>query len=1228
MKSFYKLLSLVLTLTMMVSLVAMPSALAAVYYVGDTSAYKIEAKFVDASGADISSVATGETVYVALALKSFSTLQMGYADITLEGASFKTETNKLVSDIFMRDTDTSVFKPGEKTATYGIVYQSTSLMTSANGKAKYYAFPTATDIPLALYEVTVDGGATEVSVSITGQNFKVGDAKGATNKLATAETTVIATEGDNLALGSGGGNIPDAPVVTYKYAAEWKGANVFPAGTTDEEIKDSVWVYMETYLDGAFDKRELLATGYKVELDNGNVDVTIDGEPDADITCDLTYTITAPDPVITCDYDVEWMGENSFVFGTTDAYIKSMVKVIKYTFTDGIKTNTETLTTGFTVELDNGIAVVRVDGKIVNLPYTIIDKVVYKNAKLNANKEYEYTFTTGDIEEAVSVTVEKWVNDALDSTITLVPGDDYELTIIFDENYNNGKIDVALIGDYINVVAPQSVIFERINPTITYSDASAALTQREFHESATEADIEAAVSAKAMKKVGNLQAKVVTLVKGTDYTVSVDLEAKQVTVTYSTEIGCNNEVLDFDIILAVITYANPDAVLSDSVFGATPEAADIIARLTVTADMLKDGAAAGTVTITSDNYDVTVDEGFATIIFKNAYADLEPATVDFTVEEVAYGDPVITVDGAISGDGKDDAAIIEEAWSLIAAARDILTNGVVTGSETLDKAALEALNVTVSYAGGKVTFAFNGAVIAEVSVSTGTLQIGSVDPRTAATEFIKFVGATLKDIFDNIKIKKDTFQIITLNADEWVTLTEAIEEGSATVTVGGDTYDSTNIAAADSVVVDNESSVNVVVEYSDVVADVDITLLSNPTDYANEATEAPVVTITTDATQVQTGTDVTATVYVSGLTGNIETGNVSLLFSNADVALADIVAADGFEILSKEISGNEIYVVFTINDAAYNAGAGIFKVTFDTTNSDVNAKLGLAIKDYALTRIVDMGTYKEYKPVNAEIGDNVEVTVTAGDVLGFDYEVSYASGKTAFYTDAEAVADVKVLAYTTTNGVRDPEQTPQDVTAAASINANNGVITVDKDGVRVTTLTYTIYEVAFDQTVAIETIGSVDDAKFTENVTVKLNGTVVNDATVVLDGRNIKVSVAGIKAEGTYEIAVAVPGYTKATVNVVVAKKATLDGYDATVVTGSKIYAGDINGDNRIDAVDFSDVAGKYGQVKETKYDLYTGNTSATIDNLDVTTMAHYFITLARGQVSADGTTVTPYSAN
>ena len=81
----------------------------------------------------------------------------------------------------------------------------------------------------------------------------------------------------------------------------------------------------------------------------------------------------------------------------------------------------------------------------------------------------------------------------------------------------------------------------------------------------------------------------------------------------------------------------------------------------------------------------------------------------------------------------------------------------------------------------------------------------------------------------------------------------------------------------------------------------------------------------------------------------------------------------------------------------------------------------------------------------------------------FDYEVSYASGKTAFYTDAEAVADVKVLAYTTTNGVRDPEQTPQDVTAAASINANSGVITVDKDGVRVTTLTYSIYETAFNK---------------------------------------------------------------------------------------------------------------------------------------------------------------------
>lgn len=1231
MKSFNKILSLVLAFTMIVSLVAMPTAYARVFSVGDTSSYNVEVSFTDINGNSISEADAGDTVYVALALKSFSTLNSGYVDVELSGATFAAETDKLVSDIFTKDANNSAFAVGTTKATYSLVAKNPALLTSKNGKATYYAFPSATDIPLAVYAVTVADDADEVTASISDQNLYVGDANGGMINLATPSVTTIATTGDSLTVTGGEPPVVD-PVITYSYSAAWNDvtttAKVFPEGTEEADVKAAVVVTKVTTTDGVADAGVVMTGGFKVVLNDGAVTVTIDGEFDADVSCDLTYEIEEHVPVVTYDYDIDWKDSNVFEFGTSEAFIKSNIEVKKYTFEDGIKVKTEVLTTGYTVELDDGVAVVTVGGTSFYRPYTIIDKVEYKNVVLNADDEYEYELGKDEIATLVTLTVEKWVNDELAETITLDEGADYSLTVTFDENYNEGRIDVELIGEYDDLVNPAAVIFERINPTITYSDATAGISQAEFPEGVDEATIAAEVSAKAMKKIGNLQAEATNLIKDEHYTVSVDLEAKQVTVEFAEIFDADPVVIDFEIIPAVITYADASAVLSNDVFGAVPEAADIIARLTVTATKLKDGVEDGTVEITSDNYDVEIGEGVATITFKNAYADLDAVEVEFSVEEVAYGDPVIVADGTISADGKEAAEIIAEAWTLITATRDILTNGVVTGSEELDKEALEEIGVEVEYADGKVVFTLGSDVLAEISVSAGKLQFASADPRTSATEFVKFVGATLKNIFDNIKIKKDVFQIITLNDDEWETLTEAITNGDATVTVDGVTYDETNIADASTVVVDDDDSKSLEIAYKDVIQDVDVSLLEVHTDYANEDSEAPVVTITTDATEVQVGTDLTATVYVAGLVGNIETGRISLVYSNADVTAADIVAADGFEILSKEVDGNEITVVFTINDVAYDAGAGIFTVVFDTTNSDVNAKLGLAINDYALTRIVDMGGYNEYKPVNATIGNNVEVTVTAGDVLGYDYEVSYASGKTAFYTDADAVADVKVLAYTTTNGVVDPGQTPVDVTADCDIAANNGVITVDKDGVRITTLTYSIYEVAFDQLIAIETIGSVDNAKFVDNTSVKLNNVDVAGATIVLDGRNIKASVAGIKAEGTYVVAVAVPGYTKATINVVVSKKATLDGYNAAVVTGSKIYAGDINGDNRIDAVDFSDVTGKYGEAVDTKYDLYTGNTSTTVDNLDVTTMAHYFITLARGQVSDDGATITPYSGN
>ncbi|MBE7045862.1 MAG: hypothetical protein E7396_00420 [Ruminococcaceae bacterium] len=1322
MKSFNKILSLVLTLTMLVSMCAMPVAFAAgLYPVGDTSDYEVAATFVAADGTtEVTEVEAGATVYLRLDLKKFSTLNSGVVTVDLEGATFVAETNKLTGSIFTKDTDEMLkFVAGSTSADYGILTDVANL-TSKNYKVNYYAFAEPTDMYLAFYEVKVDEDATAVTATVSHELY-VGDSNSKLknspvigdlvitndsltvtggeppvvdpvitysysakwNDVATAAkvfpegtdeeavkdavvvtkvtTTdgvadggVVMTEGYTVALSDGNVTVtidadPTAavagsltytievhvPAITYSYEAKWSDVatseNVFPEGTEEDAIKEMVVVRRTAFADGVETNIDTMEDGFTVVLSDGNVTVTIDADPAATVTGNLTYIIEEHVPVVSYRYEATWKAENAFDYGTSEAAILSKVEVKKYTTTDGVEDAGEVITEGISATAADGVVTITIDGvDPIILNYTIIDKVEYKNPTAVAATEYDYVDFVDNmagIEEGVVVAVEKWVNDAKDSDVDLVNGEDFRATATLKDNENAGSISIEFLGEYADL-SVEDIEFTLTNAPITFENVEACLTQTQFHESVDEATVKAALKITADKVEGRLPAVVGISLPEVCYEVTVDLVAKKVTVAYVGTVDIESSELEFELIPAVITYKNAAASLTNDVFGTVPEAADIIARLEVKAEMFKDNVYEDVVEITSENYDVEIGDGVATITFKNAYAELEAVEVEFSVQEVTYGDPVIVVDGTITGNGKSNEEIIAEAWTLITATREVLTNGVVTGTEDLDKEALEELGVAASFEEGKLVFTFDGAVIAEVSVSSGMLQFASANPRTAHDEFIKFVGATLKDIFDNIKVKKDIFQIIQLNADEWETITEAITNGDATVTVDSVTYDSTNLNAADSVVIGDAESKVFEIAYKDVVDTVEVDLLTVATDYANEDNEAPVVSITIDATEVQIGTDVTATVYVKDLVGNIETGMISILYSNAEVDEADIVAADGFEILSKTIMGNEIQVVFTINDAAYDAGAGIFTVKFDTTNSDVNAKLGLAINDYELTRIVDMGDYNEYKPVNATIGDNVEVTVTAGDVLGYNYEVSYASGKTEFYTDADAVADVKVLAYTTTNGVVDPGQTPVDVTADCDINANNGVITVDKAGVRITTLTYSIYEASFEQFVAIETIGSVEDAKFVDNTSVKLNEVDVADATIALDGRSIKVAVAGIKAEGTYVIEVAVPGYTKAKFEVVVSKKPTLDGYNAAVVTGSKIYAGDINGDNRIDGVDFSDVAGKYSFTKEAKYDLYTGNDSDVIDNLDVTTMAHYFITLARGQVSPDGTVIIPYSGN
>lgn len=198
MKSlFKKTLSLVLAFMMMVSVVSAPSAYAAIKYpVGDTSEYEVSATFVEADGTtEAETIKPGEDAYLKLELKNFSTLNSGYAAITLDGGTFEEEYNVLKDSVFAKDDLISEFNAGTGNVIYGLATDVANL-TSKNKNVKYYQFEQPTDLPLAIYRISVDEDATEVVATVS-QNLKLGDANGATGNIAATAEGIILT-GDTI----------------------------------------------------------------------------------------------------------------------------------------------------------------------------------------------------------------------------------------------------------------------------------------------------------------------------------------------------------------------------------------------------------------------------------------------------------------------------------------------------------------------------------------------------------------------------------------------------------------------------------------------------------------------------------------------------------------------------------------------------------------------------------------------------------------------------------------------------------------------------------------------------------------------------------------------------------------------------------------------------------------------------------------------------------------------
>lgn len=163
----------------------------------------------------------------------------------------------------------------------------------------------------------------------------------------------------------------------------------------------------------------------------------------------------------------------------------------------------------------------------------------------------------------------------------------------------------------------------------------------------------------------------------------------------------------------------------------------------------------------------------------------------------------------------------------------------------------------------------------------------------------------------------------------------------------------------------------------------------------------------------------------------------------------------------------------------------------------------------------------------------------------------------------------------------------------------------------------------------IKTLGNIASAaaRFTGAMTVtnKDTGAAV-DATgkISLDDANKKVELKDLTVEaGTYTVKVAVPGYTTAQVDIAVAYDEASNTMKVTGgTTGAEsIYAGDVNGNNVIDADDYATLVGAFGTAVSgnEKFDLYVADSDSTINLNDIITMVYEFEQYALANITPAG---------
>lgn len=324
----------------------------------------------------------------------------------------------------------------------------------------------------------------------------------------------------------------------------------------------------------------------------------------------------------------------------------------------------------------------------------------------------------------------------------------------------------------------------------------------------------------------------------------------------------------------------------------------------------------------------------------------------------------------------------------------------------------------------------------------------------------------------------------------------------------------------------------------------------------------------------------------------------------------------------KCISVADAYKEFAVA-VGINANAKITLSPADTVNKgeDFNATIsveGLGTnKVYAadIKLTAGLGTIKDFKAAAGYgvVKDDKNGTVTivrnasetATDVLG-TFTITATADK-----DAEIVVKVETLKLTTVEG--------DDIANLPSFTGDEKKITV-KEVVIPTTA-------KINASFNIQTLGDVASAadkfkaglkvtKGTDAVTLGADNVVVTEKKVELKDLEV--------GEGVYKVSLGVPGYTKAEVEIKVtydAESNTMKVDDSTITGKEAVYAGDVNGDGKINAVDYADLVAKYGQAAagNVNCDLYTKDGEANINVNDIITMVYEFETFFGKSFSTSG---------